>query len=288
MRLLALPNWSFGRDKRMLASFREALDSPELSVHFCRSDVDHNRTVTAFSGEPTALKSAVLELADLCFDSIDLNRHTGVHPRVGALDVCPVIQIPSESDDESLNAALALAEDMAKELSDRYDLPVIMFEKSERNRAESEIHAMIEGGYGGLLDRELKPDYGPSRVHSRLGMSLVGVKQFFITFGVDLKLDSAVLVKELVVQVHDLRMAGDPRFLGVSALGLPLPSRGRCQLLFTLSLPDITSVDGLVEWVAFEASRSEVMVADTELIGVIRERDLAGATRLAVRAEQLV
>jgi len=105
MRILTVPNWSFGRGPSLLGSLKEAMAWAEVSVHYAASDYDHNRTVTAFSGTPAALEDALIRMAELVFGWVDLRGHDGVHPRVGALDVCPIVAL----DPDDLLEAKALA-----------------------------------------------------------------------------------------------------------------------------------------------------------------------------------
>src|ERR1041385_4881036 len=96
MRLLTVPNWSFGRDRDLLNRFREELEGDQVTLHYLQSDLDHNRTVSAFSGEEETVFSTLERLCELAFDRIDLNHHVGVHPRIGALDVCPFVPLPEQ------------------------------------------------------------------------------------------------------------------------------------------------------------------------------------------------
>lgn len=97
MQLLAVPNWSFGRNTPLLTKFKQVLDAGSVVNHYCESDIDHNRTVTAFSGEDSHVRDVLLELCEAAFSTIDLRRHVGVHPRVGALDVCPFVLLAGET-----------------------------------------------------------------------------------------------------------------------------------------------------------------------------------------------
>src|SRR5580658_1670894 len=168
MRLLAVPNWSFGRNQVLLRSFRDILESHALVIHYCAGDVDHNRTVTAFSGSEEAVGDALMDLCEVAFDVIDLNRHVGVHPRVGALDVCPFVLLEGD-----LLEALAMAERTASKIAAKFDLPVFLYEKSERGRHESDLPSLRRGGFGSLAGQELNPDFGPTHAHPRLGVAIV-------------------------------------------------------------------------------------------------------------------
>ncbi len=286
MRLLTVPNWSFGRSTDLLRKFQQVLEFSDVTVHYCQGDIDHNRTVTAFSGEPEALAETLLKLCDLAFDAIDLNRHTGVHPRIGALDVCPFVPLTRlESDFLQANA---LAERFSASLAGRFGVPVFLYERSERGRHEADLPSLRKGGFGGLFNKILRPDFGPQKFHSALGVSIVGVRDFLIAMNVDLTAESPLIAKKIAKQVRALRQEGDPRFLGVRSLGFHLASRHLVQVSFNLTLPDITHVDSIIEWVMREAALNQIQIANTELVGVIRDIDVPTASRLPMRPQQIV
>jgi len=283
MRLLTVPNWSFGRSRELLRRFEEVVSRPGLRIHYIDGDVDHNRTVTAFSGDAELVVGTLLDLAGQAFPVIDLTRHVGVHPRVGALDVCPFLP---------LNGTVAEAnrwvEEFARKLAMQYEVPVFLYEKSERGRHEADLPALRKGGFGSLIGKELQPDFGPCFAHPRLGVTVAGVRDFLLAINVDLDVADPSLARSLARDIRILRAEGDPRFLGVRALGFALASRGLSQVSLNLTLPDLTPPDAIIEWVARECRDVNVKVAGTELIGVIRPQDLPGASRLPVRPEQVV
>jgi glutamate formiminotransferase len=286
MRVLAVPNWSFGRNRTLLRRFETILSRPDLKIHFIESDVDHNRTVSAYSGEETPVQETLLQLASEAFEAIDLNRHVGVHPRIGALDVCPFLPLDDVSD--GVLRTNALVERVAATLAAKYELPVFLYEKSERGRHESDLPTLRHGGFGAMLERSLNPDYGPNRAHPRLGVTVMGVRDFLLAINVNLRAEDATLAKRLAKEIRELRARGDERFLGVRAMGWTLVSRKQSQVSLNITLPDITDVDPVIAWVIEEARNGGVSIAGTELIGVIRPKDLPGATRLSIRPEQVV
>lgn len=290
MRLLTVPNWSFGRDKALLRRFRELLTSDLITLHYCESDPDHNRTVTAFSGEDEVVVNTIMRLAMEAFDSIDLNNHVGVHPRIGALDVCPfVIAHPQPRAAEvQLMNALAVAEKAASLLAATFELPVFLYEKSERGRHEADLPSLRKGGFGSLLNEELRPDFGPSYANPRLGVTVLGVRDFLLAVNVNLKSEDVEIVKEIAAQIRQLRMDGDTRFLGVRAQGFPLATRQQAQVNLNLTLPDLTPVDPILEWIYEQASAHDVKVAKTELVGAIRDIDVPLATRLPIKPAQIL
>ncbi|MBX3120088.1 MAG: hypothetical protein KF784_13560 [Fimbriimonadaceae bacterium] len=286
-RLLTVPNWSFGRDRRLLQTFQDTILCDGHRLHFCDSDIDHNRTVSAFSGPPERVLKTLLTLCEEAFDVVDLNRHIGVHPRVGALDVCPFVVLENEL---SLSATdlQEMVDRFAEEIATTYDLPVFLYEKSERGRHEADLPSLRKGGFGGLFDQELNPDYGPVRAHPRLGVTVMGVRDFLIAMNVDFKHDDGSFAERTARKIRGLRREGDERFLGVRALGLYLASRELSQVSLNLTLPDLTPVDPIVELIIEEAGKAGVQFAETELIGVIRQRDMDTATHLTVNKSQIV
>jgi glutamate formiminotransferase len=242
MRLLAVPNWSFGRNTLLLDRFKQVLESADVVTHYCESDVDHNRTVTAFSGGEEEVRQTLLALCDLAFDSIDLRNHVGVHPRVGALDVCPFVLLPS----------------------------------------------LRKGGFGSLIEKELNPDFGLKRAHPALGATICGLRDHLIAFNINFRNENAAFAGNLASRARKMRLNGDERFLGTRALGFSLASKGWTQLSINLTLPDLTYVDPIVEWARKQAESSDIAVAGTELIGVIRAQDLLGASCLPIRFTQVV
>ncbi len=290
MRLLTVPNWSFGREKKLLLTFREILSHPAVTLHYCEADIDHNRTVTAFSAEGDVIADMVFRLAMAAFDLIDLNKHVGVQPRIGALDVCPIVIPKPDARNKSaqlMNAA-AVVENLAGRLAASFNLPIFLYEKSERGRHEADLPSLRKGGFGAMLDRELHPDFGPSKAHRRLGVTVLGVRDPLIAIGVNLETEDINVCKTLSRQISQLRESGDPRFLGVRAMGLPLASRALTQMNLNLTLPDLTPVDPLIDWIYEQLGRVKIKVSGTELVGVIRERDVATATHLLIKPAQVV
>jgi glutamate formiminotransferase len=290
MRILTIPNWSFGRNKLLLRKFEEILLAHEVMVHFLESDIDHNRTVSAFSGEPEALMEAIDAMAGEAFECVDLNHHIGVHPRIGALDVCPFVPLVSRFEDRAdvNQAALALAERVGAMLGSKYEVPVFLYEDSARGGRESTLPALRKGGFGGLLEKVLHPDFGPAYAHPRLGVTVVGVRDFLIALNLNLAQELPYVAQGLAKRIRDLRAAGDERFLGVRALGFALASKGISQVSLSLTLPDLSPIDPIVKWVQDQAYAQSVGFAGVELIGVIRRKDLEHATTVYPRREQII
>ncbi|MBS1723790.1 MAG: hypothetical protein JSS66_12660 [Armatimonadetes bacterium] len=288
MKVLAVPQWSFGRDRRLLADCRDAMLSAPVDTHYCESDIDHNRSVTAFSGELEDVKDLLLALAGMILPGIDLNRHVGVHPRLGALDVCPFTPLESPKTKLRLQKFKEWIETVGRSFAEEFGVPVFLYERSERGRSESEIANLRNGGFGGLLDKDLQPDFGPAALHPHSGVTLMGWRDFVITLNVNLSSGNPLAAQRIAQRIRDMRSDGDPRMLGVKALGVPLPTREMSQVCLAMTLPDLTPVDPILEYVSVAADSLGADVAFTELVGVIRTSDLEHATRVHPRPEQIV
>ena len=284
--VLAVPNWSFGRDRDLLHRFEDELVERPLTVHFLASDVDHNRTVSAISGERTEVFEAIEALCELAFDRIDLTRHVGVHPRIGALDVCPFLSMDHATEDES--SLIPAVQEFAKSIATQYKLPVFLYEKSEQGHHAKDLPTLRKRGFGGLTGVTLDPDFGPDQIHPLLGATVMGVRDFLVALNVNLATSHLSVAKGIASDIRRLREQGDPAFIGVRALGLPLISRDMSQVSMNLTRPNITPIDPVLEWVLVEASRRKCVVDHNELIGVIRACDLEFATRLPFKPSQVV
>lgn len=263
--------------------FEDLLTGWGLDIHFLESDLDHNRTVSAFSGDPEVVFERLERLCEAAFERIDLTRHMGVHPRIGALDVCPFVGMNCEGYPLKLKV-----EAFGQRIGERFGIPIFLYEQSERGKHAFELPRLRRGGFGGLIGRELDPDFGPGLVHPRLGATVIGVREFLIAMNVNFASSDLEWVKGVAADLRKAREEGDPKFFGVRALGFPLASRKRVQLSLNLTQPNMTSPDLVIEWALEKARLSRVKFSETELIGVIREQDLEGATRLPVRREQVV
>jgi glutamate formiminotransferase len=138
------------------------------------------------------------------------------------------------------------------------------------------------------LGQELRPDFGPSHAHPRLGVTVLGVRDFVIAFNVNLMTEDVDVAKTLARQIRQMRIEGDSRMLGVRAMGLPLASKGYVQICLNLTLPNLTPVDPIVDWIYEQVTRVNIKIAGAELVGVIRSEDVETASHLPIYPAQIV
>ena len=255
--LLTVPNVSEGKRPDVLDAFARALAPARvLDVH---SDPDHGRSVFSAVGRQGEIASALVEAVRTAAERIDLRRHAGLHPHVGAVDVAPVVYpTPAER-----GAACAEALTAAALIGDEVGLPVFLYGELATDPSNRERADLRAGGVGALAERveqaKLRPDYGPAHVDPRSGAVLVAARPPLVAFNLDLATDDVEVARGIAARVRE----SGGGFAGVRAIGLYLPSRGRAQV--SMNVHDPYAVP-LAELVA--AVRAEAEVAEAELVGL--------------------
>jgi glutamate formiminotransferase len=220
--LLAIPNVSEGRDARAIQAIGAAFDARLLDIH---SDPDHHRSVFTLAGTPGGLAGAVLAGAAEVIRQIDLDRHQGIHPRVGAIDVAPIVYLDPADRGAACAEALVLGDMLGHEL----ELPVFMYGELAAGRTRAELR---RGGPGTLARRigsgELRPDFGPRRLHPSAGAVLVAARQPLVAFNVELA--PPATVEDARAIAARIREGGPEGLPGVRAIGLWLDARGVAQV----------------------------------------------------------
>jgi glutamate formiminotransferase / 5-formyltetrahydrofolate cyclo-ligase len=255
--LLAVPNVSEGADAALIDALGRSFEPAWLlDVH---ADPDHGRSVFSLAARQGDLAAALLNGASGAVARIDLRRHRGAHPHVGAIDVAPVVYL----DSETRGPAIAEAITAAALIGDELDLPVFLYGDLATTEGCRERAAIRAGGPAKLAERinngELKPDFGPPHPHETAGALLVTARPPLIAFNVDLDTDDVELAKRIAARLRESN--GGP--VGVRAIGLSLPARGRAQVSFNVHDFESTSPAELVAEV-----RSEAPVAEAELVGL--------------------
>jgi glutamate formiminotransferase len=274
--LECVPNVSEGRRPEVISRLSAAVTSaPGVRLLDVSSDPDHNRSVFTLAGEAGPLHSALLALYETALAEIDLTRHEGVHPRVGAVDVVPFVPLGGTP----MQEAVAAAETLAAEVAKRFALPVYLYERAARRPERSRLADIRRGGFEGLpskmADPAWVPDFGPPRVHPTAGVTVIGARFFLIAFNALLDTPDVSIAKAIARRVRESG-GGLP---AVRAMGVYLPSRGRAQVSMNLTDYRQTSVWTALERVRSEADALGAAIAETELIGLLPEEAAAGVVR---------
>jgi glutamate formiminotransferase/glutamate formiminotransferase/formiminotetrahydrofolate cyclodeaminase len=265
---MAVPNVSEGRDAARIAAIGAAFAPARLlDTH---SDPDHGRSVYTLAAPQGELARALVNGARAALEQIDLTRHTGDHPHVGAIDVAPVVYL----DEAQRGAACAEALTAAALIGDELELPVYLYGDLAGGRERAEIR---RGGLDGLAARGLPPDYGPHTLDPRKGAVLVAARPPLVAFNVDLETDDLDLAKQIAAEIRESAPKGG--LPGVRAIGLFLPHRGRAQVSTNVHDYRLTPLMEIVRRVERRAP-----VAAVELVGLAPKAALAGLDRAEVRS----
>jgi glutamate formiminotransferase len=274
--LECVPNVSEGRRPEVVARLVAAVTSvPGVQLLDVSSDPDHNRSVLTLAGTAKDLRESLLALYETALREIDLTRHEGVHPRVGAVDVVPFVPLGDTPMEEAVAAAEALASDVA----DRFGLPVYLYEKAARRPERRLLADVRRGGFEGLpmkmADPAWQPDLGPARPHPTAGATVIGARFFLIAFNAVLDTPDVTVARAIAKKVRESG-GGLP---AVRAMGVHLASRGRAQVSMNLVDFRRTSVLTALNRVRQEAEALGARVMETELIGLMPEEAAAGVMR---------
>lgn len=269
--VLAVPNWSI-YDPELID--RVAKEIPGCFIHYAQGDVDHARTVIAFSGSQEAVFDAMFVLANELLPHIDLSQSHGVHPASGALDVAPFVLL---SGDEQV--LIEQCRDFAIQIGDSFDVPVHLYEQAALPGAETLLPVLR-----GQTRKPVPEPFIPRPRHPKWGQIITGVRDFLVAANINLETSNLALGKAIAAEIRKLRETGHPDFIGVRALAFPLASRNLVQLSFNFTRPDDSSFDRVYDFVISK----DVEILDTELIGVIRDVDLEKSTRLVISPSQVV
>ena len=275
--LESVPNFSEGRDRRTIDALASALSTRArlLDIH---ADEDHNRSVFTLVGSDGELVDALLAAVARARQLIDLRRHDGAHPRVGAADVVPIVALQREDIERAKAAALSLADRIGTDLG----LPVFLYGELAPGRGPAffrrggphELQRRIDTG-------ELSPDRGPPRLDERAGCVLVGARRPLIAFNVDL-LNADLEVARTVADAVRETGGGFP---GVRALGLELPRAGRVQVSMNVEDWEAAALHEIVARIEREAEAREAKVAGSELVGLMPAGAAAAAAGAMLRIE---
>lgn len=261
-----VPNFSEGRDKQIVEKIADAFRAKDnVKLLDYSSDADHNRSVITVAGEPEALKEAVIEAVGIAVELINLSKHSGQHPRMGAVDVIPFIPIKNVTMDE----AITLSKEVGDAIGEKYNLPVFLYEKSATQQHRENLANVRKGEFEGLKEKmlspEWKPDFGPLQPHPTAGAVAVGARMPLVAYNVNLNTSDLEIATAIAKKVRHI--GGGLRFC--KAMGVELEDKGITQVSMNLTDYTKTSIYRAHEMVRMEAKRYGVTVAGGEVIGLV-------------------
>lgn len=275
---LAAPNVSEGRDPGVIAALCDAITATGTRVLDVHSDPDHHRSVITIAGPTLSVLDGLVALAGECLELIDLRRQRGIHPRIGALDVAPIVARNPGDLELARDAAAALADRIGAELG----LPVFRYGAVAAHPERVRPRDFRGGGVDWLAEKieggEIVPDAGPPRLHPSAGGVLVGARPPLIAWNVELAEGGLAEARAIAARVRESG-GGLP---GVMALGLWLASRERAQVSMNIENHLRTPPAHVVATVRAEAERLGARAGASELVGMVPGEALAGVAPSAL------
>lgn len=278
-----IPNVSEGRRPDLIESIAAAIRAvPGVRLLDYSSDPSHNRSVFTLVGDRAPLKQAVLALFERAIEGIDLRRHSGEHPRLGAVDVVPFVPIEGIT----MDACVALANEVAQDAAARFDLPIYLYEEASSNPARKNLEDIRRGEFEGLATKMRTegwlPDFGPHHPHPSAGASVIGARMPLIAYNINLDTHRLDVAKKIAAGIR--HSSGGFRY--VKAAGFKLEDRGIVQVSMNLTNFEKTPIFRVFETVKREAARYGVRVLESEIVGLVPSGALLSAAEFYLQLER--
>src|SRR5512140_3816182 len=257
-----IPNFSEARRPEVVDAILAAIAGAGVTVLDHHSDTDHNRTVITYVGEPNAVEEAAFQGIKKAAELIDLNQHTGTHPRIGATDVVPFVPISGVT----MEQCVAIARHLGQRVSDELNIPVYMYEEAAAIPERVNLENIRRGQYEGLKAEiethpERKPDFGPSRL-GPAGATVIGARHPLIAYNVYLNTPDVTIAKAIAKKIR----ASSGGLPSVKALGMLVD--GLAQVSMNLTNFRQTSVAQVVQEIRQEAKKVNIEIHHSELVGL--------------------
>ena len=278
-----VPNFSEGRDlakiDAIIAAMREV---PGVYLLDRESDADHNRSVVTLAGEPEPVAEAALRGVGKAAELIDLTKHSGAHPRMGATDVVPFIPV----DGVTIEDCVALSKKVGREIWERYKIPVYFYEAAAQRPERANLENIRKGQFEGLLAEVPKnpdraPDIGNAALHPTAGATVVGARKFLVAYNINLNTSDLEIAKKIGKNIRFSN--GGLRY--VKAMGVDLRARNLAQVSINMTDFEQTPLHRVFEMVKREAERFGVSIVGSEIVGLIPKRAIEITADFYLRLE---
>jgi glutamate formiminotransferase/formiminotetrahydrofolate cyclodeaminase len=303
-----VPNFSEGRDQNIIRQITEAIESVDVvSLLDVDPGASTNRTVVTFVGPPNAAAEAAFRAIKKAAELIDMRKHKGAHPRMGATDVCPFIPVSNVSWEEAIDCANRLGKRVGEELK----IPVYLYEKAAKHESRSNLSVIRAGEYEGFFEkikqREWKPDFGPAVFNEKSGATVIGVRDFLVAYNVNLNTKSVRRATSIAFDVREqgrvktedgmpsgkpvLDSNGEPvRIPGmlkhVKAIGWFVKEYGIAQVSMNLTNIEETPLHVAFDACVEAASKRGLRVTGSEIVGMVPKKCLVDAGRYFLRKQR--
>jgi len=303
-----VPNFSEGRDLDLIRQITGAIESVDgVALLDVDPGATTNRTVVTFVGSPEGAVEAAFRAIQKAAELIDMRKHKGAHPRMGATDVCPFVPISNVSWEE----AIACAQELAKRVGDELNIPVYLYERAAKDKSRSNLSVIRTGEYEGFFEKikhpEWKPDFGPAVFNEKSGATVIGARDFLVAYNVNLNTKSVRRANSVAFDVREngriktedgtpsgkpvLDENGEPvRIPGtlkhVKAIGWYVEEYGIAQVSMNLTNIEETPLHAAFDACAEAASKRGLRVTGSEIVGMVPKKCLVDAGRYFLRKQK--
>ena len=267
-----VPNFSEGRDAKVIEGLLDVAQSVEgVTLIDASSDESHHRTVVTLIGNPAGIEEIAVRLMRYAVEQIDLTAHQGEHPRMGAMDVCPLIPLKGITTEECVEVAKRIGERASEGLA----LPIFLYEAAASVPERRNLARIRKGEFEGMTQKlqqpEWQPDYGPSVPHPTAGVTAVGVRQPLVAFNVNLNTADLTIAQEIARAVR----GSSGGFKHCKAIGVMLEDQQIAQVSMNMTDTQKLPLYRVFECIKFEAKRYGVSILSSEIIGLTPGQALA-------------
>ncbi|MFZ9387312.1 MAG: glutamate formimidoyltransferase [Chitinophagaceae bacterium] len=291
-----VPNFSEGRDLNIIKQITDEIEAVE-GVRLLNVDPGKatNRTVVTFVGNPEAVTEAAFRAIHKAGELIDMSRHSGEHPRMGATDVCPLIPIAGISMEETAAWARRLAERIGREL----ELPVYLYEEAQPDKKRSNLSVIRAGEYEGfakkILQPEWKPDFGPAVFDAKRGATVIGARDFLVAYNINLNTTSTRRANAIAFDVREagrsimengVKVQKPGSLKSVKAIGWYIEEYGVAQISMNLTNIEVTPVHIAFDEVCRKAEARGIRVTGSELVGLVPLKAMTDAGKYFLRKQK--
>lgn len=275
-----IPNFSEGRRKDVIDEIVNSVKILGIEILDVHSDEDHNRSVLTFVGVPHQVEEAILRMFEAAISLIDLNKHSGTHPRIGAIDVVPLVPIRNYTIDE----AIKLSRRIGKKIYEKFGVPVYFYELSAMREDRKDLPSIRNIGFEKLKEDILYDDYripdiGERKLHPTAGATVIGVREFLIAYNVLLDTNDLEIAKKIAKKLREKT----GYFRGVRVIAMSLANKNKCQISINIYRPDIVDLDVLFFNLEYISKTYGINVLNSEIVGLVPYNKIEGVFRNVLR-----
>ncbi len=278
-----VPNFSEGRDREKIKEITDEIEKVEgVKLLDVEPDENHNRTVVTFVGTPQAVKEAAFMAIAKAAQVIDMTKHKGEHPRMGATDVCPFVPVQNVTMDECVK----LVKELGKKVAEELNIPVYLYEEAATKPERKNLAVVRKGEYEGLpeklKDPNWQPDYGKAIFNPKSGATVIGAREFLVAYNVNLNTDDLSIAKKIAGEIREsgakitLEDGSVTRTPGLfkCVKALPVDLKGITQVSMNLTNYKVTNMDKVYEIIKEKAEKVGAKIIGSEIIGVLPKEAL--------------